>query len=113
MSNRASWRARRGGRPASARSMMASTSSHSSGPSRPASGIIAVATTIIPEAGRLGPDEWEDVEAIIDRALAGRPPRLARQLALLLIVLEWLPLPRYGRRLSRLHPARRLAFLER
>lgn len=73
----------------------------------------AVATTIIPEAGRLGPDEWEDVEAIIDRALAGRPPRLARQLALLLIVLEWLPLLRYGRRLSRLHPARRLAFLER
>jgi hypothetical protein len=29
----------------------------------------AVATTIIPEAGRLGPGEWEDVEAIIDRAL--------------------------------------------
>jgi hypothetical protein len=73
----------------------------------------AVATTVVPEAGRLGPGEWEDVEAIIGRALAGRPPRLRRQFALLLILLEWLPLLRYGRRLSRLHPARRLAVLER
>jgi len=73
----------------------------------------AVATTIVPEAGHLGPSEWVDVEAIIGRALAGRPPRLRRQLALLLVLLEWLPLLRYGRRLSRLDPARRLAFLER
>ncbi|HEX9485906.1 MAG TPA: hypothetical protein VF976_02485 [Gemmatimonadales bacterium] len=73
----------------------------------------AVATTIVPEAGHLGPSEWDDVEAIIGRALAGRPPRLRRQLALLLVLLEWLPLLRYGRRLSRLDPARRLAFLER
>jgi hypothetical protein len=73
----------------------------------------AVAVTIVPEAGRLGPGEWDDVEVIIDRALAGRPPRLRRQLALLLILLEWLPLLRYGRRLSRLDPTRRLAFLER
>jgi len=73
----------------------------------------AVATTIVPEAGHLGPSEWVDVEAIIGRALASRPPRLRRQLALLLVLLEWLPLLRYGRRLSRLDPARRLAFLER
>jgi hypothetical protein len=73
----------------------------------------AVATTIVPEAGHLGPSEWDDVEAIIGRALAGRPPRLRRQLALLLVLLEWLPLLRYGQRLSRLDPARRLAFLER
>ncbi len=73
----------------------------------------AVATTIVPEAGHLGPSEWDDVEAIIGRALGGRPPRLRRQLALLLVLLEWLPLLRYGRRLSRLDPARRLAFLER
>ena len=73
----------------------------------------AVATTIVPEAGHLGPSEWDDVEAIIGRALAGRPPRLRRQLALLLALLEWVPLLRYGRRLSRLDPARRLAFLER
>jgi hypothetical protein len=73
----------------------------------------AVATTIVPEAGHLGPSEWDDVEAIIGRALAGRPSRLRRQLALLLVLLEWLPLLRYGQRLSRLDPARRLAFLER
>jgi hypothetical protein len=73
----------------------------------------AVATTVVPEAARLGPGEWEDVEAIIDRALAGRPPRLRRQFAVFLTLLEWAPLLRYGRRLSRLHPARRLAFLER
>ncbi len=73
----------------------------------------AVATAIVPEAGHLGPGEWDDVEAIIARALASRPRRLRRQLALLLILLEWLPALRYGRRLSRLDPARRLAFLER
>lgn len=73
----------------------------------------AVATTIVPEAGHLGPSEWDDVEAIIARALARRPRRLRRQFALLLILLEWLPVLRYGRRLSRLDPARRLAFLER
>jgi hypothetical protein len=87
-------------------------------PQRPAVGraraaFRAVATTIVPEAGHLGPSEWDDVEAIIGRALAGRPPRLRRQLALLLVLLEWLPLLRYGQRLSRLDPARRLAFLER
>lgn len=72
----------------------------------------AVATTVVPEAGRLGPGEWDEVEAIIGRALASRPPRLRRQLALLLLLLEWLPLLRYGRRLSRLDAARRLAVLE-
>ncbi len=73
----------------------------------------AVATTVVPEAGRLAPGEWDEVEAIIGHALAGRPPRLRRQLTLLLLLLEWLPLLRYGRRLSRLDPARRYAVLER
>jgi hypothetical protein len=73
----------------------------------------AIATTVVPEAGHLGPGEWDEVEAIIGRALAGRPPRLRRQLTLLLLLLEWLPLLRYGRQLSRLHPARRRAVLER
>ncbi len=73
----------------------------------------AVATTIVPEAGRLGASEWDDVETIIARALAGRPPRLRHQLVRFLILLEWLPLLRYGRRLSRLSLPRRVAFLER
>jgi hypothetical protein len=73
----------------------------------------AIATTVVPEAGHLGSREWDEVEAIVGRALAGRPPRLRRQLTLLLLLLEWLPLLRYGRQLSHLHPARRRAVLER
>ena len=73
----------------------------------------AVATIVIPEAGRLGPGDWDELDAIIGRALAGRPRRLRRQLGLLLLLLEWLPVLRYGRRLSRLNPARRIAVLER
>jgi hypothetical protein len=73
----------------------------------------AIATTVVPEAGHLGSREWDEVEAIVGRALAGRPPRLRRQLTLFLLLLEWLPLLRYGRQLSHLHRARRRAVLER
>jgi hypothetical protein len=71
----------------------------------------AIASTVVPEAARLAPGEWEDLERIVARAIAARPARLRRQLALLLRLLEWIPLLRYGRRLSGLDPARRTAFL--
>ncbi|PYO71298.1 MAG: gluconate 2-dehydrogenase subunit 3 family protein [Gemmatimonadetes bacterium] len=72
----------------------------------------AVAETVVPEAARLDPAEWNDVERIVARAIAARPARLQRQLALLLRFLEWIPLFRYGRRFSRLDPARRARFLD-
>ena len=71
----------------------------------------AIASTVVPEAARLAPSEWEELERIVARAIAARPARLQRQLALLLRLLEWIPLLRYGRRLSGLDPARRAAFL--
>ena len=71
----------------------------------------AIASAVVPEASRLAPGEWEELERIVARAIAARPARLQRQLALLLRLLEWIPLLRYGRRLSRLDPTRRAAFL--
>ena len=72
----------------------------------------AVAETVVPEAARLDPAEWNDVERIVTRAIAARPGRLQRQLAMLLRFLEWIPLFRYGHRFSRLDPARRARFLD-
>src|SRR5207249_9547183 len=56
---------------------------------------------------------WDEMAAIVARAIAARPRAMQRQLALFLILLEWFPLVRYGRRLSRLDPARRTKFLDR
>lgn len=72
----------------------------------------AVAATVVPEAVGLDPAQWDEVEGIVARAIAARPPAMQRQLALFLHALEWLPLVRYGRRLSRLAPERRARFLE-
>ena len=72
----------------------------------------AVATCVVPEAVRLDAAQWDEMEAIVGRAVAARSRAVQRQLALFLTVLEWLPLLRYARRLSRLDPARRAAFLD-
>jgi predicted metal-dependent hydrolase len=73
----------------------------------------AVATCVVPEAARLDPAQWDELEAIVARAVAARSRAVQRQLALFLTLLEWLPLLRYARRLSRLDPARREKFLDR
>jgi len=52
------------------------------------------------------PAQWDELEAIVARAVA-RSRAVQRQLALFLTLLEWLPLLRYARPLSRLDPARR------
>src|SRR3989442_4850484 len=72
----------------------------------------AVATCVVPEASRLDAAQWDEMEAIVAGAIAARPRAVQRQLALFLILLEWFPLLRYGRRLSRLDPARRTKFLD-
>jgi len=73
----------------------------------------AVATCVVPEASRLDAAQWDEMEAIVARAIAARPRALQRQLAVFLILLEWLPLLRHGRRLSQLDLARRTSFLDR
>jgi hypothetical protein len=71
----------------------------------------AFAETIIPEAAALDADGWRALERIVGNAVASRPPRLRRQLALFIRAIEWLPLFRYGLPFSRLGAARRQQFL--
>lgn len=71
----------------------------------------ALATTIVPEAAALDPAGWEALERIVEDALAARPAAMRRQLRLLIRVLSFLPLLRYGRRFERLEPARALRVL--
>ena len=77
-------------------------------PLRPA--FRAVAVTVVPEAAGLDEAGWRDLEEIVERALAQRPPRLRRQLLLFIRVIELLPAVR-GPRFSGLAPAARARFL--
>src|SRR2546427_3946312 len=58
----------------------------------------AVATCVVPEASRLDAAQWDEMDAIVAEVIAARPRAVQRQLALFLILLEWFPLLRYGRR---------------
>ena len=71
----------------------------------------ALATTIVPEAVRLEPAEWREVDEIVERALASRPAAIRRQLRLFVRILELLPLLRYGRTFRALDQERRTRFL--
>lgn len=73
----------------------------------------AVATTVVPEADRLSDDEWLAVEAIVERALADRGPRVRRQLLLFVRLLNMIPLATSGRTFVSLDRARRTVLLER
>lgn len=52
-----------------------------------------------------------ELERIVEQALASRPPRLQRQLVILIRAIEWLPLLRYGRRFTQLEGERRARVL--
>jgi len=71
----------------------------------------ALASTIVPETAALSEPGWAELERIVEDALAARPPKMQRQLRLLIRVLDLLPLVRYGRRFGRLQPAQALRFL--
>ena len=71
----------------------------------------AIAATVVPETAALDAGGWAALEGIVEQALAPRPPRMRRQLVLLIRAIEWLPLLRYGRRFSLLDSARRARFL--
>jgi len=72
----------------------------------------AIAETVVPATSALEADGWVTLDRIIANAVAARPPRMRRQLALFMLVLEWLPLFRYGRPFSKLNPHRRQHFLK-
>ena len=67
---------------------------------------------MVPDAATLDENAWRDVDASIADALAKRPPAMRRQLALLIRVLDTLPLLRWGRRFHQLGAARRARFLD-
>lgn len=75
----------------------------------------AVVETVVPSATDMDASGWLDLQALVDRALAERPPALLKRLRLFLRVIELAPLLRYGRRFTSLDPRRRarsLAWLE-
>ncbi len=72
----------------------------------------ALAITMVPDAAALDETAWRDVDASIAQALAKRPAAARRQLALLVRILDTLPLFRWGRRFHALGAARRARFLD-
>ncbi|HSD31456.1 MAG TPA: hypothetical protein VLB49_06070 [Gemmatimonadales bacterium] len=72
----------------------------------------AIGVTVVPEATRLDEAGWAAIEDTVAAALASRPATLQRQVLLFLRVVEWLPLVRFGRRFTRLDPARRARVLK-
>ena len=71
----------------------------------------AVVTTVVPDAAALDAAAWSDIDTIISGQLAQRPPALRRQLGVLLGVLQWLPVVRFGRRFTALDVANRARVL--
>lgn len=71
----------------------------------------AIARTIVPEAAILDESAWRELEGIIDRGLASRPPEIVRQLRILVRALDFLPLLRFGRRFRDLDRERQTRFL--
>ena len=73
----------------------------------------AIARTVVPEAAQLDETGWSELEATVEQTLAQRPPRMQRQLRMLLRMIEQLPRMSTGRSFSALDEARRTAFLDR
>jgi len=67
----------------------------------------AVVVNVVPEAKQLDESGWLALEALVEDALAIRPPALRRQLQLFLRAIEWLPVVRYGHRFSALRDEQR------
>ena len=70
----------------------------------------AIATTVVPEAAALDESGWRALEAIVEQALAQRPPRLRRQLLLFIRLVDALP-ALAGRRFSARDATARTRFL--
>lgn len=71
----------------------------------------ALAVAIVPAAATLDAAGWDELESIVERALATRPAKMRRQLALFVRLLTVAPLLRHGRRFPALAPAVQARFL--
>jgi len=72
-----------------------------------------VVSTLVPEAAELEAANWTELEALVESSLRGRPGSLRPRLRLFLLLVQWLPVLRYGRPFTALNPARRARFLAR
>jgi len=72
----------------------------------------AIAETVVPATSDLEADGWASLDRIVTNAIAARPQRMRRQIALFIRAIEWLPLLRYGQPFSKLNLHRRQRFLE-
>ena len=71
----------------------------------------AIATTVVPEADSLAPTDWDEVERIVEQAIAMRPATVQRQLASFIRLVNLLPVTRFGRTFIALDGARRARVL--
>ena len=72
----------------------------------------AVAHTVVPDTAALDEAGWQRLEAIVEQALADRPERVRRQLAVFIRLIDALALARHARRFRSLPPGQRVALLE-
>ena len=72
----------------------------------------AIATAIVPEASGLRPDEWRELEALVEEQLAPRPEAMQRQLVKFIRVIALLTSMRYVRPFHRCSAAQVRRVLE-
>lgn len=73
--------------------------------------LLGIAPRFVPDAARLDASEATAFTDLIDEALAQRPAALRQQFGLLMGVVRWSPVARYGRPLEALAPAEQDAVL--
>jgi hypothetical protein len=73
----------------------------------------AFGSAVLPTPDALDEEGWREAEAIIEEALASKPPGVKRQIGLFLRAVNFLPVLTTGRTLTSLPPARRSEFLNR
>ena len=71
----------------------------------------ALGTTFVPEMAGLDERGWAEAEAIAETFLATRSERVRRQVALLVRVIQLLPILRWGRPFTALSAERRARYL--
>ncbi len=75
----------------------------------------ALALAFVPETGSLPPEGWMALEQVVEDALRARPRSLRRQALLLIHLIDWCAILRFGRGVGRLeanHTSRLLRTLE-
>jgi hypothetical protein len=72
----------------------------------------AICSALVPEADTLDAADWTELETIVARALAARPTKMRRQLAVFMRLLDLVALARTGRTLPNLPAHRRWELLD-